>query len=37
MIILDTLIKEGISTINKQFIVPKIKEWSINNKIDNRR
>ena len=35
MIILDTLIKEGISTINKQFIVPKIKEWSINNKIDN--
>lgn len=35
IIILDTLIKEGISTINKQFIVPKIKEWSINNKIDN--
>ncbi|WP_304066221.1 NACHT domain-containing protein [Megamonas hypermegale] len=35
MIILDTLIKEGISIINKQFIVPKIKEWSINNKIDN--
>lgn len=35
IIIIDALIKEGISTINKEFIIPKIKEWSMNNKVDN--
>ena len=35
IILIDALIKEGISTINKEFIIPKIKEWSMNNKVDN--
>lgn len=35
IILIDALVKEGISTINKEFIIPKIKEWSMNNKVNN--
>lgn len=35
IIIIDAVIKEGISTINKQFISPKIEEWSTTNKVNN--
>lgn len=35
IIIIDDVIKEGISTINKQFITPKIENWSNNKKVRN--
>jgi len=35
IILIDALVKEGISTINKEFIIPKIKKWSMNNEVDN--
>lgn len=35
IIIIDDVIKESIATINKQFITPKIENWSNNKKVRN--